>query len=326
MKLNTNNIQEIILREYGFSTANIEELNIGLDVNTMVFKVSSIAQKQYFLKIRSKSFSESSINIPFWLSRKAGLSNIINPVETMDKKLYVKKSSSYIMMYPYINGKSGWDVTLTKEQFFEFGRFMHKLHSVKLPNNYLKTISMDKYNRKYIEMIKKYLKNYKKTSYNDSIIMDFITALEINQSKINDIICYLENTVNKISCENVCLCHGDIHAGNLLFSGNDLYIVDWDTLVLASKEKDLMYIGGGIGNKWNKNDDIEYFYRGYGQEIEIDKNLLKYYRYKRIIQDIYYFVKEINDLKYGNERRNICLGIFKSQFEPNNVVEVALKT
>ena len=326
MKLNTNNIQEIILKGYGFSTANIEELNIGLDVNTMVFKVSSIDQKQYFLKIRSKSFSESSINIPFWLSRKAGLPNIINPVETMDKKLYVKKSSSYIMMYPYINGKSGWDVTLTKEQFFEFGRFMHKLHSVKLPNNYLKTISMDKYNRKYIEMIKKYLKNYKKTSYNDSIIMDFITALEINQSKINDIICYLENTVNKISCENVCLCHGDIHAGNLLFSGNDLYIVDWDTLVLASKEKDLMYIGGGIGNKWNKNDDIEYFYRGYGQEIEIDKNLLKYYRCKRIIQDIYYFVKEINDLKYGNERRNICLEIFKSQFEPNNVVEIALKT
>ena len=83
MKLNTNNIQEIILKEYGFSTANIEELNIGLDVNTMVFKVSSIDQKQYFLKIRSKSFSESSINIPFWLSRKAGLPNIINPVETM---------------------------------------------------------------------------------------------------------------------------------------------------------------------------------------------------------------------------------------------------
>jgi hypothetical protein len=76
MELNTNNIQEIIFKEYGFSTANIEKLNMGLDVNTMVFKVSSIEQKQYFLKIRSKSFSESSINIPFWLSKNAGLRNI----------------------------------------------------------------------------------------------------------------------------------------------------------------------------------------------------------------------------------------------------------
>jgi spectinomycin phosphotransferase len=202
---------------------------------------------------------------------------------------------------------------------------LYKLHSVKLPNDYLKIIPVDKYNRGYIEMIKKYLKKYKRTSYNDSIIMDFITALELNQSTINEIIYYLESTVNEISCENICLCHGDIHAGNLLFGENDLYIVDWDTLVLASKEKDLMYIGGGIGNKWNTNDDIEYFYKGYGQEIEIDRNLIKYYRCKRIIQDIYYFIKEINDLKYSNERRKICLGIFKSQFEPNNVVEIALK-
>ena len=326
MELNTNNIQKIIHKEYGFSIANIEKLNSGFDANTMVFKVSSTEQKEYFIKIRSRYFSESCINVPFWLSKEAGLANIIEPIETMDKKLYVKKSSSYIMMYPYINGKSGWNVTLTKEQFIEFGRFMYKLHSVKPPNDYLKTIPMDKYNRKHIETVKKYLKNHKSPLHNDSIIMDFSTALETNQSAINEIICYLENTVNETSREKICLCHGDINAGNLLFSENDLYIVDWDTLVLASKEKDLMYIGGGIGNKWNNNDDIEYFYKGYGKEIEIDKNLIKYHRCKRIIQDKFYFVKEINDLKYGNERKNNVLRVFKSLFEPKNVVEMALKT
>ena len=326
MKLNTIIIQKIIHKEYGFSIADIEKLNSGFDANTMVFKVSSTEQRDFFLKIRSKYFSESCINVPFWLSKEAGLANIIDPIETMDKKLYVKESSSYIMMYPYIIGKSGWDVTLTKEQFIEFGRFMYKLHSVKLPNDYLETIPMDKYNRKHIETVKKYLKNHKRQLSNDSIIMEFSTALEINQSAISEIIYYLENTTNEISREKICLCHGDINAGNLLFGKNDLYIVDWDTLVLASREKDLMYIGGGIGNKWNNNDDIEYFYKGYGQEIEIDKNLIKYHRCKRIIQDIFYFVNEINDLKYGNERRNSVLKVFKSLFEAENVVEMALKT
>jgi spectinomycin phosphotransferase len=320
-----NNIQEIIHKEYGFSIANIEKLNSGFDANTMVFKVSSTEQKEYFLKIRSKYFTESCINVPFWLSKKAGLANIIDPLETMDKKLYVKTSSSYIMMYPYINGKSGWDVSLTKEQFIDYGRFMYKLHSVNLPNDCLKTIPMDKYNRKHIETVKKYLKNHKRRLSNDSVIMDFSTALETNQSAINEIIHYLENTV-ETSREKICLCHGDINAGNLLLSENNLYIVDWDTLVLASKEKDLMYIGGGIGNKWNNDVDVEYFYKGYGQEIEIDKKLIKYYRCKRIIQDIFYFVKEINDFKYGNDRRNDVLRVFKSLFESMNVVEMALKT
>jgi len=325
MKLNTNNIQEIIHKEYGFSVAGIEKLNSGFDANTMVFKVSSTEQKEYFLKIRSRYFSESCINVPFWLSKKAGLANIIDPIGTMDKKLYVKESSWYIMMYPYIVGKSGWDVTLTKEQFIEFGRFMYKLHSVKLPNDYLKTIPADKYNRKHIETVKKYLKNFKKSLSNDSVIMDFCTALETNHGAINEIIHYLENTINEIPREKICLCHGDINAGNLLFSENGLYIVDWDTLALASIEKDLMYMGGGIGNKWNNNDDIEYFYKGYGKEIEIDENLIRYHRCKRIIQDIFYFIKEINDLKYGNERRNSVLRVFKSLFEPRNVVEMALK-
>ena len=318
-------IKEIIHKEYGFSVANMEILNSGFDANTMVFKASSTEQKDYFLKMRSKYFSETCINIPFWLSKKAGLANIIEPIETMDKKLYVKTSSSYIMMYPYINGKSGWDVTLTKEQFIEFGRFMYKLHSVKLPNDCLETIPVDKYNRRHTETVRKYLKNKKRPLHNDSVIMDFCTALEANRNAINEIIQYLENTV-ETSREKICLCHGDINAGNLLLSENDLYIVDWDTLVLASREKDLMYIGGGIGNKWNNSDDIECFYKGYGQEIEIDKNLIKYHRCKRIIQDIFYFVKEINDLKYGNERRNDVLRVFKSFFEPKNVVEMALKT
>jgi len=87
-----------------------------------------------------------------------------------------------------------------------------------------------------------------------------------------------------------------------------------------------MYIGGGIGKKWSNDEDIKNFYKGYSHENETDKMLLKYYRCKRIIQEIYYFNKEILDLNYGNERRNGCLGIFNSFFEPCNVVEMALKT
>ncbi|MFN8476730.1 MAG: phosphotransferase [Kouleothrix sp.] len=43
-------------------------------------------------------------------------------------------------------------------------------------------------------------------------------------------------------------CHGDLHAGNI-FLGDDgqLHTVDWDTLIRAPKERDLMFIGGAQG-------------------------------------------------------------------------------
>ena len=43
------------------------------------------------------------------------------------------------------------------------------------------------------------------------------------------------------------LCHSDVHAWNLLISTDgELYIVDWDNPILAPKERDLMFIGGGV--------------------------------------------------------------------------------
>ncbi len=45
------------------------------------------------------------------------------------------------------------------------------------------------------------------------------------------------------------LCHSDIHAGNVLMDRNNMiYIVDWDEPMMAPKERDLMFIGGGVGN------------------------------------------------------------------------------
>ena len=62
------------------------------------------------------------------------------------------------------------------------------------------------------------------------------------------------------------LCHSDVHAGNLLIGADDaFYIVDWDSPILAPKERDLMFIGGGLMGAWRAPREEEaLFYRGYG--------------------------------------------------------------
>lgn len=65
-----------------------------------------------------------------------------------------------------------------------------------------------------------------------------------------------------------------------------LYIIDWDTLIFAPKERDLMFIGAGI---WDSGrlpaEEESIFYKGYGQ-TEINQDAICYYRFERIIQDI----------------------------------------
>ena len=246
MELTTSNIQEIIEKGYGLSINKVERLNLGFDANTMVFKFSTFEQKQYFLKIRLKSFSKSCIDIPYWLSNNVGIKNVIDPIKTLNNELYFTNSSTFFMLYPYINGKSGWDVSLTEEHFFKFGNLLKKLHSENIPSKHLENIYKDEYNHDFVKIVNEYLRNKNRKTYNDPIIIKFLEALEIYQKEIKEIINFLENIVNEICLTNVCICHGDIHAGNLLITQSELYIVDWDTIVLAPKEKDLMYIGGGI--------------------------------------------------------------------------------
>lgn len=48
-----------------------------------------------------------------------------------------------------------------------------------------------------------------------------------------------------------------------MIDGNDtLYIVDWDDPIIAPKERDLMFIGGGVANVWNERHEEVSFYRG----------------------------------------------------------------
>ena len=71
-----------------------------------------------------------------------------------------------------------------------------------------------------------------------------------------------------------------------------LFIVDWDDSIMAPKERDLMFIGGGVANVWNNPREEEFFYKGYGK-TEINQALLAYYRHERIIEDVAEYALEV---------------------------------
>jgi spectinomycin phosphotransferase len=122
------------------------------------------------------------------------------------------------------------------------------------------------------------------------------------------------------------LCHTDIHGGNILIGDDDkLYIVDWDNPLLAPKERDLMFIGGGIDNIWKSEREKDVFYEGYGGS-EINLSALAYYRYERVIEDLAVTCEQLLLSDEGGADRERSLGWFTSNFEPGITIEIAKKT
>ena len=91
---------------------------------------------------------------------------------------------------------------------------------------------------------------------------------------------------------------------------------------MAPKERDLMFIGGGVANVWNKSHEIHYFYEGYG-ETNVDKTILSYYRYERIVEDIALYGQDLLSRDQNDQSRLEMFNHFKGMFDPNGVVEIA---
>ena len=102
-------------------------------------------------------------------------------------------------------------------------------------------------------------------------------------------------------------------------------IVDWDDPVLAPKERDLMFVGAGIGGAWNRDDEAAAFYRGYGP-VAVDAEAIAYYRCDRIVEDVAVFCDQIlapgDD---GGPDRGQLLSKLVTIFDPGDVVEMSEK-
>ena len=149
-----------------------------------------------------------------------------------------------------------------------------------------------------------------------------------NISNIRHLVDRAELLGEKLQRESLplVLCHSDIHAGNVLLDKRShTYIVDWDEPMMAPKERDLMFIGGGIGNVWNNPIEEQLFYKGYGN-TEINRVALAYYRHERIVEDIAIYSQEVLFGAGKQEERLEMYQHFLAMFEPQGVVDIAFKT
>lgn len=320
-----NEIIKLLKSNYNIEIESIQLLQLGADMNASVYKATAKYQS-YFVKIKYDIQEETDIDI-LRLLHDSGLKEIIFPVITSEGKLFRQLEHFKIVVYPFIDGKNGFEQALTKKQWFELGKVFKTIHTLTIPESIKIKLRKETFSTRWRESVKSLYPYINVKSFDNRITGDFKEFFKLKLSLINQLINLAETTSKNIQPDlnQYALCHSDIHAGNILIASDEsFYIVDWDSPILAPKERDLMFIGGGVGNVWNSPTDAAYFYEGYG-EVNIDKTLLSYYRCERIIEDIAIYGEDLLFPNYHtDESKLINLHHFKAMFEKNGVVDIAL--
>jgi spectinomycin phosphotransferase len=84
-----------------------------------------------------------------------------------------------------------------------------------------------------------------------------------------------------------------------------------------------MYIGSGIGPAIHPAEkEEEWFFAGYGR-IPLHSEVLCYYRYYRIVEDIALYCQQILSDTASMEEKNLALHYLASNFNPQGTIENA---
>jgi spectinomycin phosphotransferase len=116
-----------------------------------------------------------------------------------------------------------------------------------------------------------------------------------------------------------------MHTGNLIVDdASAVWVFDWDEVVLAPKERDLMFsVGGGISEELVSPDATARFLEGYGP-VEIDEQALAYYRHAWAVQDVGgYAWRVLLDQSATEPQRQDAADILIGLFKPGEIVDLA---
>ncbi|MDQ2995095.1 MAG: aminoglycoside phosphotransferase family protein [Pseudomonadota bacterium] len=312
--------------DYGINVVMLTVIPLGADQGSSVYKAIAQDQSSYFIKLKHDHHHGISVDI-VELLRKERIQQIIPPIKSVHGGSTQHLQDFTLIVYPFIEGQDGFSRALSHEQWLTLGKTLKQVHETDVPSVMQQNIRQESYSPKWREIVRSFYPHIESPSVADDIALLLLAFMKEKLPTIRQLVDRAEQLAQLLQNETIrfVLCHSDIHGGNVLLDGaSTLYIVDWDDSIMAPKERDLMFIGGGVGNVWNNPQEETFFYEGYGK-ADINMTLMAYYRHERIVEDIALYCQGVLTTAEGNDR-SVMYMHFIAMFQPMGVVDIAYIT
>jgi spectinomycin phosphotransferase len=321
--LSEEQLRGCLLTDFGANVAALHLLPLGADVDTAVYRAESVDGQSLFVKLRRGKQDPLPVLIPEWL-HSHGVPAVMPPFRTTTGEFWTCLNGYVVTVTAFIDGRDGYERKLSDDQWVRLGQALRGLHQFQPPVELLQHFPRENFAQRHRERVRRFQEAVASYEPVDEVAAQVAALLGRQRSVVDALRARTERHAAALEGEDLeyVICHGGLHAGNVLLGDDDTcHLVDWDTLLLAPREKDLMAIG--MGGAWDGGSQAELFYRGYGT-VEVDPVAIAYYRCERIIQDIDAFCSELLLSDVGGADRERSLRYLAANFEPGGLVEVAL--
>jgi spectinomycin phosphotransferase len=313
---------------YGLEAAGLAFLPIGADSAAWVYRLEAGTGEAYLLKLRQGRVNEAGLWAPRHL-RDQGVARVVAPLAGRDGRLWYAVEGFALMLYPFLNARTGTSQGLTDRQWRAFGKTLRQVHQVEgaLPPELRAVLPRETFVPQWRETLEAVAGRVAEDAGANPLTLALAAVWAEHRSEIEAVTARAEalGQAAREEAPGCVLCHADAHTWNVLVDEDEqIWLVDWDEAVLAPRERDLMFVIQGIGAGLVTPRQTELFFEGYGQ-TEVDARRLAYYRAAWAVNDLgAYGAQVCLQPEAGEVTRRAALEGFKSQFAPGAIVELAL--
>lgn len=298
-------------KQYHIVCDRISEAEAGW--SALAYKIRS-GEKYYFLKVydRHQYSAQSWIDriddympVLLWLEAKSGLRDSVPSVVLSFGGDYQYRDDDFIyILFDYIDGENLFGVTLSHDLIKELAEIVAKLHCIDyLPVSTERLI--ETFDLSLVTGLYEILRSKQQP-------MDLKQILELHADIIVDklkVYACLAESLRSNPPEFV-LCHTDIHCWNIM-QDSRLKLIDWEGVRLAPAEADLFSFTEGFffGNVW---DEFLAAYQTFHPDYQVNSEALRYYRLRRLLEDISSFSEGLLYDDLAPEDRALSLDLLRN--------------
>ena len=263
------------------------------------------------------------------------MAEVVAPLPTIGHEPWGTVGEFAVLLYPFVEGQSGWDYGLSAEQWREYGAILRRLHATRLPEAVAQTLPRESFvptarHRAVVEALLAGEHERGKDGEGGEAARQLSALVRERREEFAQILRRADELGQALQDvrHDLVLCHADCHPANVLVGGaGELHVVDWDQPMLAPRERDLMFVLGPTFNGVAEGSPEEAaFFAGYGA-VTPDPVALAYYRYEWAMQDIGGFADRVFLLPDMEEGTKLAaMRWLQIVFAPKGIVQAAYQS
>jgi spectinomycin phosphotransferase len=310
---------------FGIRVAGLSFLPVGNDADSWAYRVEADDGPARFLKVRSGTGAMPGASVPAYLHRR-GTPGVLAPLPTLAGQPYLVVDRFALALYPMLDARHGAEAGLSSARWRELGAALAQVHATPATPELTRLVGRERFRPSRRELLPGLEAALATADPADPVASALAASWQARRALIDALVDRADRLGEELagSPTHAVLCHADLHPWNVLVEeAGHLWIADWDEAVLAPRERDLMFVVGGIGHGLVSPSDTASFLVGYG-EVTVDPTLLAYYRCAWAVQDIAaYGEQALLSPTAGEATRRTAVEGFDDLFAPGNLVDLA---